>query len=88
MVRSYNITGLWYALVRHTLLVWHLSFVYKWRILIQLHQCGKENILVGDINSDCIELHKVPLKQINREYINDTILLSLKGLEYESWGMF
>jgi len=72
----------------HILLLLHLSFVSKWRILIRLHRCGKEDILLGDINSVCIELHKVPLKQINREYTNDTILLSLKGLEFDSWSMF
>jgi len=83
-VGSCNITGLWSALVMHILLLLHLAFVYKWRILIQLHQC----ILFGDINSVCIELHKVPLKKINREYTNDTILPSLKGLTFDSWSMF
>jgi len=72
----------------HILLLLHLTFVYKWGILIWLHQCGKEDILFGDINIVCIELHKVPLKQINREYTNDTILLSLKRLEFDSWSMF
>jgi hypothetical protein len=39
---------------------------------------------LGDINSDSIDLHKVPLKQIGRKCNNNTILLSLKGLEFES----
>jgi len=34
--------------------------------------------LFVDINSDCIELHKVPLKQINGEYTDDTIYFPSK----------
>lgn len=37
-----------------------------------------------DINNDCIDLHKDPLKQTDRECTNNTILLSLKGLQFES----